>query len=199
MQRVAGSLFAKMRDMHQGLTSTQLDVIIIRNVVDQITTKFDTGLRLFDGLNNHMSLRFDQMSVQLDNSFLHMTHQLCTSFLGMTTQLNNNSLDMTNRFNQVALQLERLTQQLDEQSVSNQRWFIVTVGLNIVIYLCMVFTAGALGYLSLRIPKHCNATNATVDELNDEIVNRRPLESKFTFFFCFGKLITAPNLVCQCI
>ncbi len=40
-------------------------------------------------------------------------------------------------------------------------WFILIVGINLGMSLCMVFTVGAFGYLSLRVPKHCNATNAT--------------------------------------
>ena len=125
MQRVAGSLFAKIREVDQVLYWIHLDVIIIQNLVDQLTVQLD------------------------DNSNL-----------------------MTNRFDQVALQLEMLTQQLDEQSVSNQRWFIVTVGLNIVIYLCMVYTSGALGYLSLRISKHCNATNASDGHYPETVIDR---------------------------
>ncbi len=169
MQRVADSLLTKMRDMHEGLTSMQLDVIIIRNVVDQMTVQLDNCVRLFD-------VRFAQMSVQLDNSFRqvtnHVTNQFDTIFVQMTNRLDVNSIDMTNRFDQVALQLERLTQQLDEQSVSNERWFIVTVGLNIVIYLCMVYTSGALGYLSLRISKHCNATNASDGHYPETVIDR---------------------------
>ncbi len=150
----------------------QLDVIIIRNLVDLMTVQFDTGLRLFDGLTNHMTIRFDQMSVQLDNSFLHMTNQLDTSFVHMTNQLEVNSFDMTNRFDQVALQLEMLTQQLDEQRRCNRMWFILIVGINLGMYLCMVYTTGAFGYLSLRVPKHCNATNVTDGHYHETVMDR---------------------------
>jgi hypothetical protein len=87
MQRVADSLFAKMREFGQGLTSMQLDVIIISNVVDQMKVQLDTGLRLVDNDVNHMTSRLDQM----------------------TLQFINESTLITNRFDQVALQLERLT------------------------------------------------------------------------------------------
>jgi hypothetical protein len=144
--------------------------------VDKMTVHFDTGLRLFDGLTNLMTIRFDQMTVQLNNNFLHvtnhMTNQLDTSFVHMTNQLDVNSLDMTNRFDQVALQLERLTRQLDQQSVSNQRWFTLIVGINLGIYLCTVYMAGALGYLSLRVPKHCNATNVTDGHYHETVMDR---------------------------
>jgi hypothetical protein len=121
---------------------------------DQMSMQLDNSFR-------HMSIRFDQMSVQLDNSFRHVTNQLDTSFVQMTNQLDVNSLDMTNRFDQVALQLERLTWQLDEQRRCNRMWFILIVGINIGTYLCVMYMNDMLGYHSTYVLKMCNATNAT--------------------------------------
>jgi hypothetical protein len=157
MQRVAGALFAKMREFEQGLTSMQLDVIIIRNVVDQMTVQVDTGLRLVDNDVNSMTSRLHLMTLQLDNNNNLMTNRFDL---------------MTNAFHQVTLHLESMTRQLDQQSVSNQRWFTLIVGINLGMYLCMVYTAGALGYLSLRIPKHCNATNVTDGHYPETVMDR---------------------------
>jgi hypothetical protein len=146
MQRVAGSLFAKMREFEQGLVSMQLDVVIIRNLVDQLT-------------------------VQLDNSFRHMTSQLDTSFVHMTNQLDVNSLDMTNRFDQVALQLEMLTQQLDEQRWCNRMWFILIVCINAGIFFCVMCMNEMFGDM-IFVMKMCNATNVTDGHYHETVMDR---------------------------
>jgi hypothetical protein len=147
MQRVAGALFAKIREVDQVLYWIHLDVIIIQNLVEQLT-------------------------VQLDNSFLHMTSQLDTSFVHMTNRLDINSLDMTNRFDQVALQLERLTWQLDEQRRCNRMWFILIVGINIGTYLCVMYMNDMLGYHSTYVLKICNATNVTDGHHHETVMDR---------------------------
>jgi uncharacterized membrane protein YbjE (DUF340 family) len=145
MQRVAGSLFAKMREVDQVLYWIHLDVLIIQNLVGQLT-------------------------VQLDNSFRHVTDQLDTIFVHMTNRLDVNSLDMTNRFDQVALQLERLTWQLDEQRRCNRMWFILIVGINIGTFLCVMCMK--VSHHSTYVLKMCNATNATDGHYPETVMDR---------------------------
>jgi hypothetical protein len=65
MQRVAGSLFAKMRDVHNGLYSAQLDV-------NHMSNRVAHALRLVDGDVNLMTNRLDQVTLQLER----LTRQL---------------------------------------------------------------------------------------------------------------------------
>jgi hypothetical protein len=82
MQRVAGPLFAKMREFDQGLTSLQVDVNSIRNIVDYMKVELDNGIRLFDDDLNEMAKRMDRMMLKL----------------------NDQSTNVTNRFDQVDMQ-----------------------------------------------------------------------------------------------
>ena len=70
VHRVAGALFAKIREVDQVLYWIHLDVIIIQNSLQQLTDQFNTGLRSVDGNVNLMTTRldtnFDRLTIQLD-------------------------------------------------------------------------------------------------------------------------------------
>ena len=105
MQRAAGSLFAKMREFTQGLTSLQVDVNSIRNIVDYMKVELDNGIRLVDDDLNEVTKRMDRMMLKL----------------------NNESTNMTNRFDQVVLQLESMTSLLKQERERNDTAFSVVV------------------------------------------------------------------------
>ena len=76
---------------------------------------------------------------------------------------------MTNRLDQVTVQLELLTLQLDVHRKRNQMWFILIVGINIGIYLSVVFMLGMLGYYSTWVLKYCNVTD---DHHHETVMDR---------------------------
>jgi hypothetical protein len=105
MQRAAGPLFAKMREFTQGLTSLQVDVNSIRNIVDYVKVEFDSGIRLVDNDLNDLTKRMDHMMLKL----------------------NDESTKMTNRFDQVVLQLDTMTSLLMQERERNDTAFSVVV------------------------------------------------------------------------
>jgi hypothetical protein len=141
MQRAAGPLFAKMREIEQKLVSMQLDRTIIENRLKQMIDK--------DFVDNHFFFMTGRMNIRFDL--------------------------VDNRFDGVALQVERLSLQLEEQQRCNRMWFSLIVGMSVVIYLCIVYIVGILGYQSIHVPKHWNVTNVTDAHRHETVMDRSDL------------------------
>jgi hypothetical protein len=112
MQRAAGPLFAKMREFTQGLTSLQVDVNSIRNIVDYVKVEFDSGIRLVDNDLNDVTKRMDHMMLKLNNESTNMTN----CFDEIKVQVNNATLFVDNHFFLMNARIQRMNDRLDTDS-----------------------------------------------------------------------------------